>query len=152
YLGFAGGCLLAAVQGHPRRMLGLVPWAEIGFVVGLAWSAAEPEAHPALLLLGVMAGLMLVPLRTNYQLTMPAEIRSNGMALMIAVEALVTLSALGFVWLKRTEQVPATSTWLLVSLAVAGALVAWRVLLREAIEQLGEIILWPMYRVAARGP
>jgi len=49
-------------------------------------------------------------------------------------------------------ETPAAHFWTLVVAAAAGALVAWRVLLRETVEQLGEVLLGLMYRIRVRGP
>lgn len=154
-VGLAGGCLLAATQGHPRRMVGLVPWAALGLAAVLIWTAADSSvAWLCLLLLGLMGGLVNVPLRTMVQLATPADMRGNGMALMNAVSSFATV--LPALWLFEVRQsqiaTPVAYDWFLVILAAVGALVAWRVLLREAIEQVGEILLWPMYRIRAHGP
>lgn len=148
--GLAAGSLLAAIQGHPRRMLGLVPPAALGLVAVLLWAAlgtSSPFDRIGLLLFGLMGGLIAVPLRTLYQFAVPAEMRGNGMAFMLAATSLAALAPTLF----RISDI-GFRMWLLVVLAAAGALVLCRVLLREAIEQLGEIVLWPMYRIRAHGP
>jgi 1-acyl-sn-glycerol-3-phosphate acyltransferase len=152
-LGLAVGYLVAVIQGHPRRMLGLVPPAALGMVAALVWAAAGFDLLWSYLLFGFMGGLILVPLRTLVQLVIPAEVRGNGMALMNAANAFSTLVAtlllsqmIGFGFAATAYH------WLLAVAAVVGAIVAWRVLLRETIEQLGEILLWPMYRIRVRGP
>ena len=104
--------------------------------------------------MGFMGGMLTVPLRTSYQLAMPAEARGHGMALMNAATMFATLTP-GLLLSEMTWlglPAPAAHFWLLAVAAAAGAIVAWRVLLRETIEQLGEIILWVMYRIRARGP
>jgi 1-acyl-sn-glycerol-3-phosphate acyltransferase len=145
-VGLVVGCLLAAVQGHPRRMLGLLPPAAVGLAAALVCLAASSNLLWAGLL-GLMGGLLLVPLRTNFQLATAADMRGNAMAAMNAVMSLPILATA--LWLFATD---IESPWLLVVLTAAGALVVWRVLVRETIEQLGEILLWPMYRIRVRGP
>ena len=41
--------------------------------------------------------------------------------------------------------------WLVAILAAVGAVVAWRKLYREVIEQLMEIAVWPVYRIKGHG-
>lgn len=153
-IGSMAGCLLSAFQGHPRRMLGLVPLAAIGLTASLVWAAMGSHLLGAYLLLGWMAGLLTVPLRTEYLLTTPAQMRGNGMALMNATTSFATLVPALLIsqmaWLGITTR--AIYFWLLAGCAALGAVVAWRVLLREAIEQLGEMVLCVMYRIRVRGP
>jgi 1-acyl-sn-glycerol-3-phosphate acyltransferase/MFS family permease len=153
-LGLVVGCLLASVQGHPRRMLGLVPPAALGLVAALVWAAAGSNLLWAYLLLGLMAGLIIVPLRTLVQLATPADMRGNAMALMNAANSFSTLAPAlllsEMTWLGIES--PAVHFWMPVVAAAAGTLVAWRVLLRETVEQVGEILLGLMYRIRVRGP
>src|SRR5439155_13252185 len=72
--GLAAGSLLAGLPGHPRRVLGLVPWGALGLVVAFAWTATGDVPGPAqLAAFGVMAGLINVPLAATYQAELPAD-------------------------------------------------------------------------------
>src|SRR5207249_1152359 len=66
--GAAVGSFLASLQGNPFRALGLVPVGATGLALGLAAAAAWSDPGPGLcVLVGVMAGLVNVPLATFYQ-------------------------------------------------------------------------------------
>src|SRR5262249_14828906 len=74
-VGVALGCGLAALQSNPRRSLGLVPFAVTGLFVADLWAAlgSHKGIAPAVpsLLLGVMGGLVNVPLRSTYLAAVP---------------------------------------------------------------------------------
>src|SRR5262249_21470645 len=55
-LGAGAGSLLAGVQRHPRRALGIVPLATTGLFVGLVLAATDTPGPVACTLLGVMGG------------------------------------------------------------------------------------------------
>jgi 1-acyl-sn-glycerol-3-phosphate acyltransferase len=153
-VGAANGCLLAAIQGHPRRMLGLVPPAALGMAAALTWATIDSNCTCVWFLVGFLGAVLAVPLRTEFQSAIPADARGNGMALMNAATYLsmggVSLSLLAFGWLDFLT--PPAQLGVLAASAAGGAMFVWRALLREAIEQFGEIVLWPMYRIRAHGP
>src|SRR5262249_54261092 len=142
------------VQGHPRRALGLVPFGALGLLAALAWAAMSQSLGWPCLVLGVMGGLVSVPLRAAYQNAVPADARGNGMALMNAANhiAMTALAVLLFnlAWLRIVSA--AGQIGMLAGLAALGVLLAWWALLRESMEQILEILLWPLYRIRARGP
>jgi 1-acyl-sn-glycerol-3-phosphate acyltransferase len=152
-LGFALGSLLAGVQGHPRRALGLVPFAAIGIVAALMWAAIDSDLDIPLITLSLMGGLISVPLRTGYQNCLADNARGNAMSLMngaitlCMAAALVLLFALVQLGVGLDGQL-----WLLAGLAVAAAGWAWWTWLRESLEQVLELLIWPLYRVRGRGP
>jgi 1-acyl-sn-glycerol-3-phosphate acyltransferase len=100
---------------------------------------------------GLAGGLALVPLRTAYQCALPAEDRATGMALLNALTVLLTVAIaaalLFFAWV-----LGCWPGWGLVVLAAVVAAVAWCALLREFLEQVTEILLWPLYRIRTHGP
>jgi 1-acyl-sn-glycerol-3-phosphate acyltransferase len=152
------GCLTAAWQGHPRRSLGLVPLGATGLLLGLAWAIYSPTGASGwapCFVLGFMGGLVNVPLRAAYQASVPADARGNGMAVMNTVIyvfiAGLSLLLVGLVHSGRLPT-PAAQLRLLAVLAGAGAIVSWRQLFPQAVEQLLEILLTPMYRVRTYGP
>jgi 1-acyl-sn-glycerol-3-phosphate acyltransferase len=153
-LGVAVGSLLAGWQGHPRRVLGLVPLGLVGLLGALAWAATSADLAGPALLLGIMGGLANVPLRSVYLATVPADARGNGMAVMnTAIYTASTVLAVVFFALARSQVITAAGQlWLLAGLVVIGALLAWRMLLRETLEQILESLLWPSYRVRVTGP
>jgi 1-acyl-sn-glycerol-3-phosphate acyltransferase len=157
-LGTALGSLLASVQGHPRRTLGLVPFATTGCAVALLlvyWSAGPALPRASSLLMGVMAGLIHAPLRSGYLAYVPPDARGNAMSLMnaavyVATAALVVLLYLLLYvgWLTS----PSSQLLFLGLLSVLGTAISWHYLLAHAFEQVLEVILWPIYRIHGHGP
>jgi 1-acyl-sn-glycerol-3-phosphate acyltransferase len=153
--GAAAGSLLAGVQGHPRRSLGLVPLSLTGLLAALGWAALDPSPGWGLfLLVGVLGGLVNVPLSAAYQERVPADARGNGLAVLNTAGYLFMTGMAALLFgLSRGEILSATGQLVLVAaLSAAGAGVAWRYLYRDSLEQLLEIVLWPVYRVHAHGP
>ncbi len=153
--GAAAGALLAGLQGHPRRSLGLVPLAMTGLAVIIAGAAVySPPGALLCLVVGGMGGVVSVPLYSAYQAGLPADARGNGMAILyMAGNALMMLMGLvvaGLAWFRVLTA--AGQLWLVTALTGLGAFLAWRVLYREGLEQFMEILLWPVYRIRAGGP
>lgn len=154
-VGAALGCVLAGLQGHLRRSLGLVPLAVTGLLLVLAWETMQAEVHwlPCLLL-GVMGGVASVPLRAAYQAAVPADARGNGMAVMNFTIFLCTtglaLAVLGLVRIGVLSSAMAQLGFLAV-LAGMGALLSWYLLFPPAVELLVEVLFWPLYRIYGHG-
>lgn len=154
-VGASLGCLTAAWQGHPRRSLGLVPLGATGLLLVLTVHALAGPTSWSGFVLGFMGGLVNVPLRAAYQAATPADARGNGMAIMnTAIYILTTMLALLLVGLVRSGilRTPSAQLGLLAVLAGVAALVAWRQLFPQTVEQVLEVLLAPMYRVRAHGP
>jgi 1-acyl-sn-glycerol-3-phosphate acyltransferase len=153
--GAAAGSLLAGVQGHPRRALGLVPLGLTGLLIALGWAAAlEVPGRILCVVVGVLGGLVNVPLFSTYQEAVPADARGNGMAVLnTAGNVAMTVMGLLMYGLAHEAILDATGQlWFVEGLTTLGVLIAWRVLFRDTMEQIMEIILWPIYRIKARGP
>lgn len=153
--GVAVGSILAGLQGHAHRSLGLVPLAALGLAFTLI--GVSIHASPAgwvFLLVGVMVGLINVPLYSAYQASLPADARGNGMAILnTAGNACMLLMGLLTYGLTRFRVLgPTGQLWFVAVLTGAGALVAWRALFRECLEQIMEVMLAPIYRVRGHGP
>jgi 1-acyl-sn-glycerol-3-phosphate acyltransferase len=153
-VGAAVGSLLASLQGHPRRSLGLVPLGATGFLIALAWAALSSDVRWPALALGIMGGLVNVPLRAAYQAAVPADARGNGMAVLnTAYYACTTLLAVLLYLLVRDGVLtPAGQLWFLAVLAAIGTAAAWWWLVRESFEQVAEILLAANYRIHTHGP
>jgi 1-acyl-sn-glycerol-3-phosphate acyltransferase len=154
-VGLALGSLLAGLQRHPRRVLGLVPWGATGLVAGLIWAASGDIPAPALLVVfGVMAGLVNVPLAATYQADLPADARGNGMAVRNFADFLVVaVTSLILYWLAGPAHEPPAV--LLLLLAAACGLAAgftWFFFRREVVELLLEALFLVMYRFRTAGP
>jgi 1-acyl-sn-glycerol-3-phosphate acyltransferase len=153
--GTAAGAIMAGFQGHPRRALGLVPLGGFGMLVAMAWAGGNFDSirGPALVL-GFMAGLVLVPLRSLFQSAVPADARGNAMAISNTANYLmVIVLALPLYGLAQEGLLSALGQiWLIAALAGAVSLVAGWVFFREVLELLIEFLIWPLYRIQGCGP
>ena len=158
-VGVALGCALAAAQRNTRRSLGLLPLGLTGLVIAQAWIAVANDggiapAAPSLLL-GLMGGLINVPLRSVYQAAVPADARGNAMSVMNAIIYLMTTAvALVMYGLIQSGALADTRAqmWFLTFVLLAGAALAWRTLLAHVFEMIAEWLLSPMYRIRQSGP
>ena len=153
--GVAVGSLAAGLQKHPRRVLGLVPAGATGFAVGMAYAASgdEPDLWFCALV-GVMAGLINVPLAATYQAAVPADARGNAMAVRNMTDYVcATVIAIGLYLLGRFAGFTGEhQLWLVAAIAGVGALAAWWIFRREVWEQAIEFVFAIMYRFRAAGP
>jgi 1-acyl-sn-glycerol-3-phosphate acyltransferase/MFS family permease len=155
-VGAAVGCAAAAIQGHPRRCLGLVPFGATGLLLALAWAGLTGGTPPVpCFLLGFMGALVNVPLRATYLAAVPADARGNATAAMnaaiyVAVVAL-TLVMYGLVEAGMVVA-PAAQLAVLATLAGACAVLAWVLLYAQAMETTVEVGLLPIYHIRAHGP
>jgi 1-acyl-sn-glycerol-3-phosphate acyltransferase len=153
--GVALGSLLAGLQKHPRRVLGLVPWGATGLTIGLIVAAAGGIPGPTLcVVLGVMAGLVNVPLAATYQADVPPDARGNAMAVRnLADNVLIAVTAFGLFALAHWAGWGAAAQLTLVAI-LAGllALASWWFLRRETVELIVEGCFAVMYRIRAHGP
>jgi 1-acyl-sn-glycerol-3-phosphate acyltransferase len=158
-VGLALGCGLAAIQGHPRRSLGLVTLGLTGLALAQALTALTNEggiapAFPSLLL-GLMGGLISVPLRATYLAAVPADARGNATAVMnLVIYVLTTIVAALMVLFIQSGLLASTQAqlWFLTLVTVLAAAASWRVLLAQTLELLVEWILAPIHRIHAHGP
>jgi 1-acyl-sn-glycerol-3-phosphate acyltransferase len=153
--GVALGSVLAGLQRHPRRVLGLVPIGATGLAVGLVPLALGLLPSPvACVLLGIMAGLVNVPLAATYQADVPADARGNAMSVRnFADYTLIALASATLAGLAHFELVSvAGQFWLVAGVAAVATIVCWRALFREFLELLTEFAVRPMYRIRGHGP
>jgi 1-acyl-sn-glycerol-3-phosphate acyltransferase len=152
--GQLAGSLLAGLQRHPRRVLGLVPWGATGLVVALAWAAAEAPGPGLLVALGALAGLVKLPLAVTYQAALPDDHRGYGMVFYSFTESLIV--AVTFLIVSALAEplgVPVELQLALLAGATAlAALYAWWHFRREAAELVLEAVYLVMYRFRAAGP
>ncbi len=157
--GVALGCALAALQSNTRRCLGLVPFGLTGLAIAEVWTVLANEngiapAAPSFLL-GLVGGLINVPLRSAYQAAVPADARGNAMAVMnTVIYLLTTLVAVLMLLLIQSGLLasPQSQLWFLTLVAAAGAVLAWRVLFPQSLELVVEWILTPIHRTHVHGP
>jgi 1-acyl-sn-glycerol-3-phosphate acyltransferase len=157
-VGSAVGALLAGWQRQLHRALAFVPIGSGGLLIAFGWASMEPSISQAMVpcfLMGLMGGLVSVPLRAYYQANVPADARGNGMAISNTFNYLSTVALAGLlVVLVRLGVLPtlAAQLRLLMGIAIVGTIVLVWLLKRPLLEQLCEIVLWPIYRVSATGP
>jgi 1-acyl-sn-glycerol-3-phosphate acyltransferase len=154
-LGTAAGAGLAGLQGHPRRALGLVPFAGTGMLAVLAWTVAGTgDLGWPCVALGIMAGLVIVPLRAAFQGAVPADARGNALAVSNTANYLAAIVlALPIFGLARLQLLDVTGLiWLVAGLAALAALAAWWLLYRDFLELFIEFLIWPVYRIRDHGP
>jgi 1-acyl-sn-glycerol-3-phosphate acyltransferase len=154
-VGTAAGAFLAGFQGHPRRALGLVPFGGLGMLIALAWAGwSRGSMNGPALMLGFMAGLVIVPLRAMYQGSVPADSRGNALAVSnTANYFLVIVLALPIYGLTQAEIISGKGqVWLIAALAAGVALASGWIFFREILELLTEVLIWPLYRIKGRGP
>jgi 1-acyl-sn-glycerol-3-phosphate acyltransferase len=153
--GAVAGSLLAGVQRHQRRALGLVPLGATGLLAGLLIAAAGGEPSGVMcLFLGIMGGLVNVPLSAKYQASVPADARGNAMAVRATIEYLLVALVAGlFVGLTGLGLLhDLDQLWLVAALAGAATVACWWALGRNTAEQFLEWAIWPFHRVHGHGP
>jgi 1-acyl-sn-glycerol-3-phosphate acyltransferase len=149
-VGLTAGFLLAAGQDHPRRALGLIPFGALALVAGLTWGVLTGDFRVPCFLLGLAAGWINVPLRSAYLAALSAGRRGAGTALMSTTNYCLVNGACLLVVAAGGSS--GALPWGLIVLAVLAAAWAWYTYLREALEQILEMLLWPIYRVKVHGP
>jgi 1-acyl-sn-glycerol-3-phosphate acyltransferase len=150
--GVAVGCGLSALQTHSERCLGLVPYAATGFAIVAAVALWFPHAGVTHFLLGMTGGIAIGGMTAGYLRTPLVEMLhgSPAIPIVIATGALALAGIVAHVAGRLGGVKVAVGTVLMVVLLAAGF--SWWWLLRAALEQLIEILLWPCYRVRAHGP
>src|SRR5262249_24595283 len=149
--GLALGSLLAGLQGHPRRLLGLVSLAATGLTIGLVFIVCGVSPSPALnVVLGSMGGLIVVPLSATFLADLPVDMRGRGTALFHAAKAVAIALVTGLIFAEVVA--PDRSFGVLAGLAGLAAVWAWWTFFREARELAMEVLLSPMYLIRAHGP
>ncbi len=155
--GLTVGCIVASLQRHPRRILGLIPFGATGLCIGLLLLALGfPLAQWLCVFLGGMWAWISIPFPAAY----PGLREPDGpmgwypqiiyfylVAVATGMTGLITF-ALAYGGTNREAWV----LWSLAAMAGLAAALAWWYLFREQMELVLEIVLWPFYRVRAHGP
>ncbi len=153
--GVALGSLLAGLQKHPRRVLGLVPFGGVGFTIGMAYAAGGDDPNLWFCaLVGMTAGVINVPLAATYQAALPADARGNGMSVRNMTDYIFAMIvAIGMVILTHAAALTAAQQlWIIASVSACATLAAWWLFRREVTEQLLEFVFAILYRFRAAGP
>jgi 1-acyl-sn-glycerol-3-phosphate acyltransferase len=149
--GTAIGAFIAGAQGHPRRSLGLMPLAMTGLCIAMAVSIWLPVAS---LVIGVMAGILHVTLVSAYQSSLPEKSEGTALTILQTLGAMTGFGAIALALLchQKASMTVTSQLWGMTILTGLAAVLAWRYLVREVIEQVTEWVLWPIYRIRAVGP
>src|SRR5437870_5340321 len=150
-LGALAGCCMAGCQGHPRRLLGLIPLAATGVGILYLWELRNQGAVPVWLALGVLGGLLHVPAHANYLKNVPADSPGNGVALANAASCLFAM-ILFFGFSSLSSLAPFIQMLIFGACLVSGVALAWSFFFRQSLEQILEVLIWPLYRIRAHGP
>jgi 1-acyl-sn-glycerol-3-phosphate acyltransferase len=152
-VGVALGSLVSSVQAHPRRSVGLVPFAATGMLLALVYALLTADLLGPSLVLGFMGGLLNAPLRAAYQAAVPADARGNAMAVANAVNYLAMIGLSGVLLALSAAGLSPTGQVIVVALLAALAAAAmWWFLLRDSFEVVLELLLLPFYRIHGYGP
>jgi hypothetical protein len=111
-------------------------------LAALAWAVLGGELIGACLLMGLTTGLANVPLRSYYQAAVPADARGNGMSVMnTAIFVATTALSVALFLLTSRGLVGGGLAQLavLALLAASFALIAWRLLYRQAAAQVAQL-------------
>jgi len=148
--GAAVGCAVAGFQIHPRRSLGLVPFASTALAVVLLIAALSEAGWSSAFCVsvGLCAGVAGPAVRALIQ---AAAVRRLPATPLDAAAAVLML--LPFVFIESGGFAPAR-TWCGVLAAAFGlaAVAAWALFSVPAVVLLVEFAFWPMYDIRAHGP
>jgi 1-acyl-sn-glycerol-3-phosphate acyltransferase len=153
--GMALGSLFAALQQHPRRLLGFVPPGATGLTITLMVAASTDLPSDLLYAaFGFMVGLVNFPLSVTYQIVLPPNARANGMAIRIIIDYLVAaLAAVIVFWsIYYAAVLPTTLIWLIAVVTLVVTLASWWIFRREAVEATLEVVFLVLYRIRVAGP
>jgi len=147
-IGIAVGFLASLLQRHLQRLYALLPLGSAFMAVALVGRNFVPESVIPVAVLGVSVGITLLPIHRGLFFALPQKFRFGAFACLYA--AVIAL-LLPLVWLlprddRRLESI------VCVAISTISLVVSTCVFLREIVEQLVEIIIWPLYRVRAFGP
>ncbi len=143
-IGGAIGCGLAALHRHPCRYLGLVPVGLTGMTLALAWALMSSGPRWPGLLLGIAAGLAVVPVARCYWRALSA--RAGGIGAAVLGAALVALLVAGVL------AAPVVPLGWLTLLTLAMTLLSWKLLARAFVESAIALTMRVMYRLRTHGP
>lgn len=151
----ASGLILASVlallQSHPRRRLGLIPPAATGAwlttVIFILTGGKASNPQLAAVLLGFFGGLVSLLLLLDLLGNVPVERPKPGawftsMLLVLTLPLVVS-------FLNRFLRLEG---WLLAQCSLILALWSWALFFPPAVELLCELVMVPLYRIRAHGP
>jgi len=152
--GLAVGSLAVALEGQLYRTLGFVPAGLVGAGLGQIWARWTFAQNGPAFSLGAMIALVIIPLYANCQAKLLGQHQARGLAILSAGAMAGSLSLTYFVAsLDRAGYLGLASQLTVASLAIAAcALISIWLWLREFLELVFELFLWPVYRIRVWGP
>ncbi len=154
-LGAALGSLLVSIEAHPRRGLGIAGPACLVLTITLVLVLCGfLGLTTAAGVMGCLAGLVTPPFRTAYLAATPPLERGNALAILNAgLYAAMAMASTCFYLLTRSGTIGANGQLVLTAcMAAIGGVWFLLVFKREVVELVIELVLWPIYRIKARGP
>ncbi|MFO0969814.1 MAG: lysophospholipid acyltransferase family protein [Gemmataceae bacterium] len=153
-LGAAVACLLLTIEGHPRRLLGFLPWALVALAVVLLLAAFAEDPLDLVPALGWIAGFLLPPLHSALEMELHEAERLPAEALRRAADVLAALLWGGLLLLAHNllGVSVAALLFVLAVFALAGAIAAFIQRRRDTAELVLEGLMLPFWRVHATGP
>jgi 1-acyl-sn-glycerol-3-phosphate acyltransferase len=153
--GFLGAGLVTGCQWHPRRALG---WVSIGAtgpcLVLLLLTLGVSPSNGMAITLGVCAAMAILPLRSVFQAYLNKEQQYDGLAFQGMANALALIAGPAAIFLHAVAA-PSSSTGpvpLLLAVALIMVVWIWTVYYREFMEQMMEILVFPLHRLHRHGP
>lgn len=146
------GNLWSILQPHAQRQLAAVPLCVLLLILGLATWSLESTRHWQFAALGTAVGWAWQPLLASLNTLAP---RRQRFAMLVVFHALPLLAGALFVIVMKAgfgNQAGGIAPYALLPMVVIGMIVVTRLFLREVMEQLIEVIMWPIYRVQGFGP
>jgi 1-acyl-sn-glycerol-3-phosphate acyltransferase len=154
FLFLAVGIAAGGLHGHPYRTLAAVPFASVGLAFSTVCGFVTNNWFEPALAMAFFLGSMIAPLLTVFAVYQPESSRGHGAALLHAGWSAI-IGAFFFVLIRfLADQRAAWSLFenSVLALSLFGALFAWTVFFRPAVEATVEAVLWPLYRIKALGP
>lgn len=155
-LGYALGAAFTLLQGHPRRIVGYVPYGAVGLAIVLALMALHGgPCSTTLILAGFFLAMLVVPAAGGFLWAVPEGAQPAAAGWKFAANALgIGLAGLAFFPLgSGTPTLNLDGAlWVLAGGGLLLAILSWCWFLRDGVEQLMEVVLWPMYRIRGHGP
>lgn len=142
--GIVVGLVVSFMQRHLQRMYALLPLGSAGITVALVGRLLVPESVIPIVVLGVSVGVALLPIHRGLFFAFSQKYRFVCLY-MVAIALLLTL-----LWLLPRDDWRLESI-VLIAISAISLVMSTAIFLREIVEQLVEIIIWPLYRVRAFG-
>jgi 1-acyl-sn-glycerol-3-phosphate acyltransferase len=150
--GVVCGVIFSVLQGNPQRSLSSVPFGLALALIALVVLTLSPRSDLGLMLFGFAAGWPHGPVRAGFVNALPPAQRLLGMFTMVALQGLAATIIAVPMALFRSLEVTDLGFGILALVALIALVILGRVFMRELIEQIVEMGMWPVYQVHMTGP